>query len=41
MVNKELEFVYITEDGEKFLTREEAEEHEEQLKGENYKIFNR
>ena len=41
MVNKELDFVYITEDGERFLTIEEAEEHEELLKGANYKILNR
>ena len=43
MVTKELDFVYITEDGKRFLLKEEAEKHEQKLKdGENpYGILNR
>tara|TARA_Y100000034_G_C6819415_1_gene368883 strand:- start:408 stop:539 length:132 start_codon:yes stop_codon:yes gene_type:complete len=40
-IQKELGFVYICSDGRKFLTKEEAEKHEEELEGSNYKIFNR
>ena len=38
MVTKELDFIYITEDGKKFLTLKEAEEHEQE--DEVYSIFN-
>ena len=38
MVTKELDFIYITEDGKKFLTLKEAEEHEPEEKF--YSIFN-
>ena len=41
MVAKELDFVYITEDGKRFLLKKEAEKHEEKLEGHNYKILNR
>ena len=41
MVEKELDFVYICKDGKRFLLKEEAEKHEEELKGMDYKIFNR
>ena len=41
MVAKELDFIYIAEDGERFLTRQEAEKHEKELNSDNYKIFNR
>tara|TARA_Y100000310_G_scaffold87256_1_gene84074 strand:+ start:274 stop:405 length:132 start_codon:yes stop_codon:yes gene_type:complete len=43
MVTKELDFVYITEDGERFLLKAAAEKHEEKLKdsNNNYKILNR
>jgi len=42
MVIRELDFIYITTDGKKFLTKKEAERHEEELsEGENYGIFNR
>ena len=40
-IYSELDFVFICTDGKKFLDRKEAEDHEEVLKGENYKIFNR
>ena len=40
-IRKELDFVYITQDGERFLTKEQAEEHDEKLIGDNYKLFNR
>ena len=39
-IYSELDFVFICSDGKKFLSRKEAEEYEEELKGENYKIFN-
>ena len=41
MVAKELECIYITEDGKKFLWKHEAEKHEEELKKNDYKILNR
>ena len=43
MVTKELDFVYITEDGKRFLLKGKAEKHEEKLKdgNNNYKILNR
>ena len=41
MVAKELDSVYITEDGKKFLLKHEAEKHEEELKKNDYKILNR
>ena len=41
MIVKELGFVYICSDGKKFLLKEQAEQHEEKLKGEGYKLFNR
>ncbi len=41
MVTKELDFVYIAEDGKRFLLKEKAEKHEEKLKENNYKILNR
>ena len=40
-IYSELDFVFICSDGKKFLAKKEAEEHEEQLKGANYKILNR
>ena len=41
MVGKELDFVYIAEDGKRFLLKEEAEKHEEELKKNDYKILTR
>ena len=41
MVAKELDSVYITEDGKKFLLKHEAEKHEEELKKNDYKILDR
>ena len=41
MVAKELECIYITEDGKKFLWKHEAEKHEEKLKDNDYKILDR
>ena len=41
MVAKELDSVYITEDGKKFLWKHEAEKHEEELKKNDYKILDR
>jgi|TARA_Y100000034_G_scaffold133691_1_gene199885 hypothetical protein len=42
-IYSELDFVFICTDGKKFLTRKEAEKHEEKLKdgNNNYKILNR
>ena len=41
MVAKELDFVYITEDGKRFLLKHEAEKHEKKLKENDYKILDR
>ena len=41
MVNKELDSVYITEDGKRFLQRHEAEKHEKELEKNDYKILDR
>ena len=41
MVGKELDFVYITEDGKRFLLKNEAERHEKRLKENDYKILDR
>ena len=39
MVTKELDFVYITEDGKRFLLKEQAEKHEQKLKDGDIKSF--
>ena len=41
MVTRELDFVYICSDGKRFLIKEQAQKHEEELKDDDYKIFNR
>ena len=41
MVTKELDSVYITEDGKRFLLRHEAEKHEKELEKNDYKILDR
>ena len=41
MVTRELDFIYTTEDGKRFLLKEKAEKHEEKLKENTYKILNR
>ena len=42
-MKKELDFVYITVDGKRFLIKEEAEAHEQELKTDKktYELFNR
>ena len=41
MVTKELDSVYITDDGKRFLLKHEAEKHEENLRKNDYKILDR
>jgi len=40
-IYSELDFIFICTDGKKFLTREEAEQHEKELKDNSYSIFNK
>ena len=40
-VQKELDSVYITSDGKKFLLKHEAEKHERNLEKNDYKILDR
>ena len=40
-IQKELDSVYITSDGKRFLLKNEAEKHEENLKKNDYKILDR
>ena len=40
-IYSELDFIFICTDGKKFLTREEAEQHEKELKDNAYSIFDK
>jgi len=40
-IYSELDFVFICSDGTKFLTKEEAEQYQKELKHNAYSIFNK
>ena len=40
-IQKELDFIFITSDGKRFLLKHEAEKHEKSLKRNDYKILDR